>query len=346
LDICIDSQSSCTDTCSDSLDNDNDNCTDSIDSDCGGIETICDGQDDNCNGQIDEGVCENKTLLDIVNITELYENNTTRIFEFKIKNNEVSTLNNVSWSLDFGDGTTLNNQQNITLQSEEDAFVYIEYEYTTDGVYNLTIAVTDGNLTDSESMVVLIGNLLIANLSVLHSNNTERIFEFEILNNANSTIENISWSLDTDQTTINSTNNITLDPQESIFVYVDYDYTSYGDYVVTVTANRPNGTFSANMSITVKDIGVTNLTELYSNYTEKVFEFIIKSYIGDRNVSWSLDMNDSTTITSNDNITLAKNEEAFIYVDYNYSSTGNYTINATATTEGVANSMNLTVEVS
>ncbi len=82
------------------------------------------------------------------------------------------------------------------------------------------------------------------------------------------------------------------------------------------------------------DLQISDLNVVYQNTTERVFRFSINNTFINQNItniSWSLDAG-QTIINSNTtlNITLAAQEEALIFVYYNYTSPGNYTVTATA----------------
>jgi len=85
---------------------------------------------------------------------------------------------------------------------------------------------------------------------------------------------------------------------------------------------------------TVVSLEIQSITTLYTNSTLKIFEFVILND-GDTTVTdvqWKFDTNDSNVINSTTNISsLSTGEKAFVYVNYNFSSTGSYNVKANAT---------------
>lgn len=107
-----------------------------------------------------------------------------------------------------------------------------------------------GKNQTEKRQVTLYTPLDLMNLSVVYTNGRQRIFRFVILNNHNSSIDNISWSLNNGQTTQNSLYNATLQSGEDLFVYAYYNYTSPGNY--TVIASTLSNEFSDSESIQIQ----------------------------------------------------------------------------------------------
>ena len=77
------------------------------------------------------------------------------VFEFEINNNTAQTVNDISWSCDMGDTTTVDSTQNITL--ENTTFVYVQYNYTSSGTYTVNCSATNTTVTDYEDITVIVG---------------------------------------------------------------------------------------------------------------------------------------------------------------------------------------------
>ena len=86
--------------------------------------------------------------------------------------------------------------------------------------------------------------------------------------------------------------------------------------------------------IQVPSLKIFSLTETYSNLTRKIFEFVIlnNGSAAISNVQWQFDTGDNYITNSTSNISsLSPSEQAFVYMEYNYSSAGTYSIRANAT---------------
>ena len=85
-----------------------------------------------------------------------------------------------------------------------------------------------------------------------NKNKTTAIFEFTITNNLNQTLNKVNWVLNTgDNNTINSTLPFNLVSKEDIFVIIEHNYGSPGNYTAIAKANAQNLTDSQSISITI-----------------------------------------------------------------------------------------------
>lgn len=92
------------------------------------------------------------------------------------------------------------------------------------------------------------------------------------------------------------------------------------------TAIAESGTFCISSNLSVCGLNLLN-----TNQTTAIFEFIITNVLNNtqEDINWTLDTGD-TNITSTFNFNLTGYEDIFVYVAYNYGSSGNYQIIATA----------------
>ena len=121
--------------------------------------------------------------LTISSLSSLYSNNTLHIFEVQILNNGGAAINNISWQLDAGNSYTINNTQNISLNSNENTFIFVDYNYTTKGIYTVKANITNGSISDVETLNVNIGDLIITNFDDINVQGTNVIFEAVVKNN-------------------------------------------------------------------------------------------------------------------------------------------------------------------
>ncbi|MCD4759279.1 DNRLRE domain-containing protein [archaeon] len=156
------------------------------------------------------------------------------------------------------------NPNNITLNKDEcqnitwrvNATGNISDKYIFFAYSNLT---SDPSVSDKSSEInVTIQEKeieLISNLSNIYGNNTEAIFKFMINNTINST-DSFTWQLNTGESTINSTSEISLNNEEAIYVYVENNYSSTGSYNVTATTYTREYSDSETIMITLSLIGL------------------------------------------------------------------------------------------
>jgi hypothetical protein len=286
----------------------------------------------NTNSSVSNAFTMGTVDLAVISLQEIYSNGPYKIFEVIIENNQSTDLNNLSWSFDLGDGTIINSTQNMSLDVGKSAFVYVEYNYPLESQYTVNATVITGNLTDSKTLNLYASDLIITNLTELHSSNKDKLYEFKIKNNGSDTINNINWSLDTEETTTYANYLTNLNVSEDIMVFFDYTFSGTGDFVINATAFDGASSYSKTINSSVTFIDVSDLAALNISGTKVLYEFIITNQMDTNltNVTWTLNLGDNNSIDSSELIALFPNNNVFVYVDYTYSSSGSYEVNATA----------------
>jgi len=149
------------------------------------------------------------------------------------------------------------NVSNISIYYNITEYVWDTKNLAELSTYKVRIKSSDGylnsswNESDEDFTINRYDYLKINSLSVIYQDNTERIFNFNILNRLNYTLENISWSFDTGEINITSDYNLTLKSNESGLVYLHYNYTSLGDYMIIASVYAGNLTDSETINITI-----------------------------------------------------------------------------------------------
>lgn len=194
--------------------------------------------------------------LKIDSITTMYSNGTLKIFEFVIVNDGETTVTEIQWWFDTNDSYRINSTSNISsLAVNEKAFVYLHYNYSNEGSYNIKANATglsQSTLASSTSSSTIgVGDLTLTNFDDLNITETKVIFEIQAKNNLAENLTNVNWSLATgDGFVINSTQKFTsIKPNEVVFIYVNYDYGTSGTFnpIFSIT----NGTYADSESITI-----------------------------------------------------------------------------------------------
>ena len=148
----------------------------------------------------------------------------------------------------------------------------------------------------------------------------------DVFNNETFSITNSTVILNDNESQIynfivSNTSNITL-------------FTAIADFDNLVDESNESNNIVQNTPPTIVSLAIESITIMYSNSTLKIFEFVILND-GDTSVTdvqWWFDTNDSNIINSTSNISsLAVNERAFVYIQYNFSTTGSYNVKTNAT---------------
>ncbi len=92
--------------------------------------------------------------IEAFNLSVVNESNTKRIFEFIIKNNLNTNLTNVNWTFDTNNSYVINGTITSILKPDEQMFVYIDYNFTTAGTFNVNATARNGSLSDSSNLTV------------------------------------------------------------------------------------------------------------------------------------------------------------------------------------------------
>jgi len=202
----------------------------------------------------DDSTTSISVSLTIESLTLIYSNDTLKIFKFVILNDGESTVTDIQWQFDTGNNNIINSTLNISsLAPNQRAFVYLKYNYTDFGNYNLNVNATgisqSTNVFGSLSSALSIGELNIISFGnfVQGKNST---FKIKAKNFLTENIGSINWTLDTGNNyVINSTLPFNLTSNQTIFIFSAYNYTSTGSYMAMSTIK--NGSLQDTESLNV-----------------------------------------------------------------------------------------------
>jgi hypothetical protein len=175
------------------------------------------------------------------------------------------------------------------------------------------------------------GAIDVKNLNVLESDFDLQTFEFTIHNNGENTVNDLGWQFDTgDNLIVSSSQNIAaLNPNEEVIVILQHDYSNLGIYGIQAAASGLSNSNqigdSESASIIVGDLEIISFTKLSTDKTKAIFELQAKNYLSQaiNGISWSLDTGNQV-INSNNQFNLNPAEIAFIYVEHDYLTNGNF----------------------
>ncbi|MBI2101430.1 hypothetical protein HYT53_02365 [Candidatus Woesearchaeota archaeon] len=292
--------------------------------------------------------------LAIESITAMYTNGTLKIFEFVILNDGDTAVTDVQWWFDTNNSYVINSTSNISsMASGERAFVYLQYNFSDEGSYNVKANATglsqSTTISSSLSSTVGVGDLAITSFSAANIDVTNVIFEIQAQNNLLQNLTNVNWSLTTAEgSIINSTQQFTsIKPNETVFIFVNYDYGKTGTF--NPIASVTNQTYSDSKTITldIKHIQAYNLSVVNESGSKRIFEFIIRNSLNTNltGVNWTFDTKNSNVINATSNSILQPSEQMFIYIDYNFTASGVFNVNATTKNNTLSDSKNLTITI-
>jgi len=214
---------------------------------------------------------------------------------------------------------------------------------------NATGISSSTTISSSLSSTVGVGDLIIARFNNANLDITKAIFEIQAKNNLESNITNVNWSLTTGNgDIINSTQQFSyVKPNETVFVFVNYDYGASGTFSPTATVTNQTYSDSKTITLNIKHIEAYNLSVVNESGSKRIFEFIIKNSLNTNltGINWTFDTKNSNVINSTINSVLQPSEQMYVYIDYNFTTTGTYNVNATARNGSLIDYRNLTITI-
>lgn len=251
--------------------------------------------------------------------------------------------------VDVFDNNTYENQSSTAYLNinESKVFNFLAPNTTNDSIFT-SIVDFDNYVDESNESNNIVNNIesliSILSLSSIYSSNNLYVFQFIILNNGDTALTNLNWTMDFgDGNNTYSIYPFNLTSSEDILVFVEHQYQDNESY--TVTANAYAGDLSASKQTSVggeSDLQITSFTELYSMGREKVWQFFIQNN-GESNITdiyWNI-TGTNNPISSIYPINLTVNESIVVYVQENLSNYQIYTITAKAFTDSQSNTETL-----
>ncbi len=261
--------------------------------------------------------------------------------------------------LDIFDNVTYSNNRSLSFLDVGEYIIY-QFNVTNSSNNSLFTAIADfDNLVDeSDETNNIVQNtqesvvsLAIENLSTFYSNGTYKIFEFIILNDGDSAVTDIYWQLDTGESVISSTQNISsLAVNEKAFVYAAYNYSAVGTYDLKVNATGISQstivTASYESSI-INELSITSFANLNTDGTKVILEVRVKNMLSTNinGINWSLDDGNGQILNSNQKFNLAPNETIFIFIQHDYGGAGTFNPIVTVTNGTYTDSKSAAVEI-
>lgn len=205
-----------------------------------------------------------------------------------------------------------------------------------------------GNCNSTCNYNLSTSDLEILDYSVIYSNGFNRVFEFVIKNNGGDNLSNIDWNIDFDDGNNINDSSLGLEPGENSTIIVDYTFSGYGMYDVSVNVNHGENEDSdstlVNLTYPYLHLVLYDFEVISSSGLNKVFEFRIKNYENStlNNVNWNLDLGDGNDI-SDTGLSLDQNENMTVIVDYTYASSSTYNVNASVESGSLTDYENMTI---
>ncbi len=258
-----------------------------------------------------------------IDVHKLSEFNTTskyRIFEFYLANEKNTTLTNVNWTVDFGDGNVVYSTEVFNVTTNETVLIIAENNYTNAGNYKVNATGRSSNASvDFENVNAKFG-IKAPSLSVTNQDRSVIAFQLMIYNNLNETSQNVGWSCDNG---IASNSSFTIPAFGYRLENFTYNFTSPSTTSLTCTANSTTVNDAAKVNFEIQRIKIENYNSTRLAENSRLTNFTIKNYYYPSTVYWTI-MSDGQTF--GDQVALSTNESAPVSQRINYTTDGEKTI--------------------
>ncbi len=255
--------------------------------------------------------------------------------EFIFKNNHYTTQTNINFTLDTGNNFTINNTHQINLSADEVIIGLVQYNYTSNGGHMVVLNVTSAIENDSKNFRVCIGGTCgpwapnIRNLTNLESNRFVNTIGFEIFNN-DTLAESFWFNASLGDGTELSVGQFNLTGNESLIALLEHKYTQPGMYQLNVSAwDNELGSWTTFLIEVFTPVSITQLQNIEADGTSRLFLFWINNQIDSDYYGLNFTFNTGEDIINSSGFNLTEYESLISFVEHNYTSSGNYTVNAT-----------------
>ena len=238
----------------------------------------------------------------------LKQNGSLVVAEFDALNNIGD--NSLNWGWNCSNGLISNVPFNMS--SSQNLMVIIENNFTVIPSANLTCQVnsTDGN--QSYNLPFNFDNIKIENYNSSLTGANTILVKFQITNYY-STLNNINWSITSDNLLYNASG-ISLSQGQSTSISQEINFTNAGNKQITIKIGSGNFTDSYSENVKLYSLGIQQYFNYVKNGTTRIIDFLVK--------------NDWVNLTSNWNISnpslanavnLSQNESLIVVIEQDYS---------------------------
>ena len=151
----------------------------------------------------------------------------------------------------------------------------------------------------------------------MNNSNKTKIFTFFLINEKNSSLQNVGWSAKFDENTINSTQDFNLSKAQNVLVIVEHNYSKGGNYRINFTSKTASELRDYEILNLLFGAEAQSLSVLNQNATNIVTEFNVKNSINELSTGWEWECNNG--VTSSVPFNMSANQELLVIMEHNYS---------------------------
>ncbi|MFA5887354.1 MAG: SpvB/TcaC N-terminal domain-containing protein, partial [Candidatus Nanoarchaeia archaeon] len=220
----------------------------------------------------------------VYKINQLNEKDKNRTIEFYLVNEKNETLNNVNWTIDWGDSSATGSTISVNLSIGQNVMVIAGHTYANAGDFNISVRASYANYTDAPDEKAVKFGIKADALSLLNQNITNTTFEFKVRNDMAENANSINWSCDNGILSVTPFN---LTGNQTIFIIIASNYSTPGGKALICNASSTNGYDSKSLAFNIKDVEVVdyNLTIVTGN--KRLVNLMVKNYFSTQNVGYT-----------------------------------------------------------
>jgi len=231
-----------------------------------------------------------------------------RTFEFFIINENNVTLNNVSYSIDLGNGLKINDS-NLSILGNNNIMFFIQTNYSKGGDYIVKFNVSSAGINDYEWKNIKFG-IRANNISIIYSNISYKTFEFDMSSDIVENSYNASWNCSDGISSIV----FNLTSRQSVMDFIQTNYSSPGAKNFTCMALGVDGNESKTILFNIDGVKIENYDILSSNASRRVITYNLRNYYYSDTVNVTMSGDDSTSKLIN----LSDNDNVMVFAEFNY----------------------------
>ncbi|KAF0210188.1 MAG: hypothetical protein FD178_3692 [Ignavibacteria bacterium] len=258
-----------------------------------------------------------QTGVDVYRENTYNTSNKTKIVQFYLINEKNTSITNVNWTGEFGDGNLINSNIPFNLSLKENVFVIVEHNYSKGGNYRINLTGrTDSSSSDYETLNLIFG--AIANsLSVLKQNASTIVSEFNAKNNINELSVNWSWNCTNG---VYSNISFNMSANEDLLIVMENNY-SLSNPNLTCSVYSADGSQNKSAIIAFDGIKIEKYNSTLTDTDTALVKFDIKNYFSTLDVNWNITVNGLLYAISS-GITLNQGQSTTINQEINFTNAG------------------------
>ncbi len=273
--------------------------------------------------------------VDVSRQENLYSADRNRTFQFYLANEKNSTITDVNWTADFGDGNQIISTNAFNVSTNESVLVIVEHNYSSGGSYKVNVtARSNPGSYDFENITNKFG-ITIGSLSFISQNGDKANFNMTILNGLNSTVSNMDWACDNGAKS-NSSFSVSAFGRRT--EYLNRTYGSPGAKYLNCNVTSPEGNDTKFVKFELKGTKIEDYNTSSVGENNRNMQFNIKNYWSALTVTYNIRSDDQ--LFSGSTGSLGTDASSTVTQSINYTTDGNKDVNVTIVSGAISDRFN------